>query len=151
MAQSIFNQISRHGGYVDVTMKNTGSTAITAGLVVQGEDTDTGTDYPHVKAIAAGDTVTCIAGVAVEDIAVGGYGRVCVHGPAVMLANGAITQFAFVQTLVSGGACDGKAITLNRGATTEAIPIVGRALTPAAGADDYLEVFVNVVPATTDA
>lgn len=151
MAQSIFNQLSRHGGYVDITMKNTGATAITAGLAVQAEATDAGTDYPHVKAIAAADTVTQIMGVAVENIAAGASGRVCVHGSAIMLANGAIVQGEFVQTLLSGGACDGKAITLNRGDTKEALPIIGQALTPAAGADDYLEVFVHIVPVTTAA
>jgi hypothetical protein len=151
MAQSIFNQITRHGGYTDVSMKNNGATAITAGLVVQYETSDTGLDYPHCKAIAAADTVTGLAGVAVETIAVGANGRVCVHGPAVALANGAITAGAFVQTLMSGGSCDGKAITLNLGATQEAVAIVGQAMTPAAGADDYLEVFVNIVPATTAA
>lgn len=151
MAQTIFNQIARHGGYVDVTMKNTGATAITAGLAVQPEASDAGLDYPHIKAIAAADTVAQLMGVAVENIAVGAAGRVCVHGSAVMLAGGAIVQGAFVQTLLSGGACDGKAITLDRADTKEALPIIGMALTPAAGADDYLEVYVQIVPVTTAA
>lgn len=151
MAQTIFNQIARHGGWIDITVKNTGSGTITKGLLVQGEDTDTGTDYPHVKAIGAADTVTSIAGVAVDNIAVGGYGRVCIHGPAVMLAGGAINQFEIVTTLWSGGACDGKGIAINRGITVEAVPCVGKALTPAAGADDYFEVFVNTAPTTTAA
>jgi hypothetical protein len=150
MAQAIFDQIARHGGWTDITCKNTGATAITKGYIVQGE-TGTSPIYPNVKNIAAADTVTCLAGVAVEDIAAGATGRVCVHGPAVVLANGAIAQFAFVQTLVTGGACDGKAITIDRTVTREAVPLLGRALTPSDGADDYIEVFVNIAPFTTAA
>ena len=151
MSQSIFNQISRHGGYIDITVKNTGSTTISPGLFVQAETTDTGLDYPHVKAIAASDTVTLLAGVAVDTIVAGGFGRVCVHGPAVVLCGAALSMFQCVQTLLGGGSCDGKAIALVTTSTQEAVPSCGFMLTPSAGDADYAEMFVHLAPVTTAA
>ena len=151
MSQTVFDQISRHGGYTDITVKNTGATTITAGLVVQAETTDTGTDYPHVKAIAASDTVTLVAGVAVDTIVAGAYGRVCVHGPAVVLCNAVMDQFQFVQTLLGGGSCDGKAIALATSSTQEAVHSLGFLLTPSGGTGDYAEMFVQLAPVTTAA
>lgn len=148
---AIYDQITRHGGFVDIVCKNTGATSITAGLVVQFEDGDTGTDYPHVKAIAASDTVVRLAGVAVDTIAAGAAGRICVHGPAVALASAAFYQGQLLQTLMSGGSCDGKVLSHFDTTTQEAVQIVGRALTPSSAASDYVEVFVNICPVTTAA
>lgn len=149
MAQSIFDQLTV-SGYTRKYVKNTGTTAITAGLVVQWDTSDT-SDDPAVKAIAAADTVTALAGVAVGSIAASGYGYITIKGEAVVLANGAITKGALVQTLMTGGACDGKAIALDKTITQEAVEILGQAITHAAAADDYLVVNVNIVPATTAA
>jgi hypothetical protein len=151
MSQTIFNQITRHGAYTDITVKNTGATSITAGLFVQFETSDTGSDHPHVKAIAAGDTVTSIAGVAVDTIAAGAYGRVCVHGSAAVLCNAVLNAGAFVQTLLGGGSCDGKAIALVVASTQEAVPCCGMLLTPSGGTGDYAELYVNISPVTTAA
>jgi len=149
MAQSIFDQLSVRD-YTRKTFKNTGATAITAGLIVQWDTSDTSND-PACKAIAAADTVTALAGVAAQNIAAGAYGLITTRGEAVVLASAAVTKGAHVQTLMSGGACDGKAFPLDKTSTQEAVQILGQAITHAVATGDYIVVNVNIVPATTAA
>jgi hypothetical protein len=59
---AIYDQISRHGGWLDLTCKNTGSTAIVAGKWVRGE-TGASPLYPNVQNIGANDVVYDLAGI----------------------------------------------------------------------------------------
>lgn len=142
MAQ--YNQVVRRGGYIEITCKNLGSTDIAAKAIVIFDSNAT-TDPAVKMATAAGSTIGTY-GVAVDTIKAGGSGRVCILGPAIAVASGAVAGGDIVLMDTTSGKV-GRAK-----AAADAVAHVGATLGKAlcAGADgDDIEVCVLPAACTT--
>lgn len=146
MAQ--YAQITRTGGFTDITVFNNAATAIQPGYCVLAE-TVSGKELAVALPTGSGGTARLL-GVSTSVIPAGGYGTVCVHGPAVVYAHEALATGAFVQADDTTSHL-GEVKALLTSSTQEAIPCVGRVLY-ASGADgDACLIYVNVAPVTTAA
>lgn len=82
------------------------------------------------------------AGVTVTDIPAGGYGIVCIHGPAVMYGHVPLATGEFVQLGLVGGSM-GEAVAAEATTTHQ---LLGYVLQPCVADGDKFEVFVNPQP-----
>ena len=142
MAQ--YNQVARHGGYIDITCKNLQGTDIAAKAVVIFDST--ATDAPAVKLAAAAGTTIGTYGVAVDTIKAGSSGRVCILGPAIGVASGSIAGGDIVLMDTTSGKV-GRVKTA-ADAVAHVGATLGKALCAAADGDD-IEVLVAPAACTT--
>lgn len=119
------------------TVFNNGSSDISDKYAVLYE-TVSGYEHAVVLPTASGG-VARTAGIAVGDIPAGGYGTICIEGPALAVAGGALTTGALVMVSdTTGHMGEAKAIVTT--ATSEAL---GHCLTAAAAQGDTFVVHVN--------
>lgn len=123
---------------VDVIMYSTAG--VTAGIGVLA-DTVAGQPRSCCLPTGAGGVARTI-GVAVDTIPALGYGRVCIHGPAVMLAHVALHTGDFAELSDTAGHL-GQAIDAVVAAGTATHPSIGQVLQASTADNDYCEVFVN--------
>ncbi|MFA4900959.1 MAG: hypothetical protein WC563_15680 [Brevundimonas sp.] len=136
--------------YADISLTNDGddsvvvmmySTAgVTKGLGVLA-DTVAGKPRSCCLPTGAGGCARSI-GVAVDTIDALGTGRVCIHGPAVMLAHAALHTGDFAEISDTAGHL-GEAIDAVVAAGTATHPCLGQVLQASTADNDYIEVFVN--------
>ena len=107
-------------------------------------DTGSSQNIPCVqKCGATAGTISRVFGVLVEDVSTGGYGACCIHGPALVTVNSAVTVKGAV-TLTYGtagvlGRVSPMAFTSGAIATSD---YLGWAI-KAAGSGSVTEIFVN--------
>ncbi|MFA4900958.1 MAG: hypothetical protein WC563_15675 [Brevundimonas sp.] len=134
--------------YAEITRTNDGNDsvdvmcysalAISAGYAVNYE---TVAGYSRAVKLPTASTDRT-AGVTVTDIAAGGYGLVCIHGPVVMYGHEPIATGEHVEVglvaLSMGEAIIGVATTTHQ--------LLGFCLQPCVADGDKCEVFVNIQP-----
>jgi hypothetical protein len=138
--------------YADITRTNDGSDSVdvimystagvTAGLGVLA-DTVAGEPRSCCLPTAAAGVARTI-GVAVETIPALGRGRVCIHGPAVMLAHAALHTGDFAEISDTAGHL-GEAIDAVVAAGTATHPVLGQVIQASTADNDYCEIFVNPI------
>jgi hypothetical protein len=143
---AIYDQVSRHDGYIDITVYS--ATAISAGYAVEWT-TVTGQPFA-VQLVTDGGGSEAFAGITTTNIVAGGYGTICILGPCVAVAKELITQGTIVRASDATGHM-GKMIKLVKTGNLEAVRVVGTCIQASTADTDYFEILVAPSCVTTDA